>query len=749
MLKIFSSFFLIITAFFSFSQQPVGSWQDYLSHNKINHIVKAQEKIYCATDKGLFYYDLSDNSIQRVSPIDELSDLCISHLNFFPSENILFIGYKNGNIDLVINNKFHNIAGIKNKSFLGDKTINHSTLEDKIILVSTGFGIIEINIEKLEIADSYIFGNETYLNVNSCLIYNEILYAFTNNGIYTIDQKEGFRPNFGNWEIMANTMGNEYKSAIEFNNTLYCIKNENSIDFWNGKAWDSEIVYNGIYFLSAGNGEILVGYKYGVRHYNSDFVSKGVYSSWKKYFSGTLGDDYIWLGHTSKGLIKIARENGVQDTIIPNSPYSNNNYRMLFANNSLWVTQGSHNGYSWPLAYLYKDDSWYNFEAGQYPAFDTIRNIVDFAVPFSNSNKWYAACFRYGVIEFDGQKIKHVYEASNTPTLSTDLIGGIDSDNDGNVWISLQNSNKPIAVKTPDGTFESLKYSFAIGKAEEPRFIVCTSWGQIWTLVNRSNSRRIMVLDPGTTPIDQQDDQSWSLNLYDEENDKFGQNFNCLVEDKNQTLWVGTDDGVLVIDNPQNLPDDGKMDARQPELIKFGNILKPLLEGELVTSIVVDGANRKWIGTVNGGLFLVSEDGTEEIYNFNTGNSALFSNTIMCLEMNDETGELFIGTDQGILSFFTTATEGKDNYSSISAFPNPVRPEYTGPITIKGLMYQSEVNITDVSGNLVYSAISNGGTVLWNGEDQTGNPVVSGTYLVYVASSDAKQAEVSKILIIR
>jgi hypothetical protein len=204
-----------------------------------------------------------------------------------------------------------------------------------------------------------------------------------------------------------------------------------------------------------------------------------------------------------------------------------------------------------------------------------------------------------------------------------------------------------------------------------------------------------------------------------------------------------------VYDYPRNVFNEhSAFYARRPQLVVDG-YLKALLEGENVTTIAVDGANRKWIGTEGGGLFLVSPDGTEQVMVWNVDNSKLFSNNITSIDINQKTGEVFIGTDKGVQSYKSTATESKPNYDHIYAFPNPVKDGYNGVITIRGLVYKTNVKITDVAGYLVFETTSNGGDAIWNGKDVAGNEVVSGVYLVQCTTPDGLQSEVTKIMIIR
>jgi hypothetical protein len=188
-------------------------------------------------------------------------------------------------------------------------------------------------------------------------------------------------------------------------------------------------------------------------------------------------------------------------------------------------------------------------------------------------------------------------------------------------------------------------------------------------------------------------------------------------------------------------------DAQKPGIVE-GGFFYPLLENEKITCMVVDGSNRKWIGTEKGGVFLISADGSQQIQNFNIDNSPLLSNTIFSIAINSESGEVFIATDEGLVSYRGDATDGTDVYGKVYAFPNPVRPNYTGPIAIKGLLRDADVKITDIAGRIVYQTKANGGTAVWNGNDFNGERARTGVYLVFSTNSDGTQTNVTKIMLV-
>jgi hypothetical protein len=222
----------------------------------------------------------------------------------------------------------------------------------------------------------------------------------------------------------------------------------------------------------------------------------------------------------------------------------------------------------------------------------------------------------------------------------------------------------------------------------------------------------------------------------------------CVVEDLRGEMWIGTSQGLAILSNPSIIFNTEKenFDARQI-IIKVGSNYEIFLGKEQINCIKVDAANRKWIGTPNG-VWLVSEDGYQVIKNFTTLNSPLLSNNVMEIGIDESTGEVFFGTEKGIISFMGDASESLDNFNKVEIFPNPVRPDFTGSVSIRGLVNKATVKITDISGKLVYETISNGGFASWDGRNFNGKRVSTGVYLIFAASKDGEQTHVGKILFI-
>ena len=223
------------------------------------------------------------------------------------------------------------------------------------------------------------------------------------------------------------------------------------------------------------------------------------------------------------------------------------------------------------------------------------------------------------------------------------------------------------------------------------------------------------------------------------------ENVKSLALDRDGQMWVGTDRGVVVFDNPSAIFSGKNFDAYTPVFER-----RRLLGNETITSIAIDGGNRKWTGTRNG-IFLFGPDGTELVSNFNEKNSPLPSNEILYITAEPNTGEIYIRTPKGMVSYRGTSTEGTltQDGSGVKVFPNPVRPGFDGQIGIEGLVENAVVKITDIAGNLVFETRANGGTAVWNGNTLSGKRVETGIYLIFSANAKGEESLVSRLAVVK
>lgn len=756
---------LLLTSNILVSQIPKGQWRDHLPYNTAHSVAVSKDKVYCAAEHVMFYYDLEDNSVNRMSKTSGLSDLGIGYVAYNSDYDCLVVGYSNGNIDVFKKGKKYNIPDIKEKNLLVDKQINHISFEQDKAYLSCGFGIVVLNIDKLEISDTYLLGaGDEYVKVQASIIFGDEIFALTQSGILKGDIKDQFLSFHEQWiqDTLVNHRNTDFYSTTIFNDKLYMVSKYDAnitdsttetkyiLQAFNGSSWKVEIdTLPIIKSISSNNDELIIMEQWHANVYNHNYELVGHYGA-PDGKSAVKGDNgYIYVADETEGLLICHPEKGITK-VSPSGPYSDKVFSMSSNGDEILVAPGGHTGEGTSLfisgdIYNFKDNVWGVYHRHNSPLLANVRDIISFAVQKGNSNKYYAVSWGYGLVEVENNEVTNVYTPENTDNVLKKFLGGSTFDNEGNLWVVCSKSDNNFVVKTPDGSWYNHSYGGHWGNLLSGKTI-CTSHGELWTISKRGEG--FFVWNHNGTPEDESDDTYKKFRLIDEEASLISSILNDIVEDIEGTIWIGTSDGVAIIDNPREALNGDPLYARTPELVIDG-YLKPLLKGENVTAIAVDGANRKWIGTAGGGLFLVSADGTKQILVYNETNSALLSDNILALEINQETGELFVGTDKGIIAFMTTSSGGNKSYSNVYAFPNPVKDNYDGLITIRGLMYESNVKITDLSGHLVYETTSNGGDAIWNGRDLKGNKVSSGVYMVFATNADGSEAEVTKILMVR
>jgi len=321
-------------------------------------------------------------------------------------------------------------------------------------------------------------------------------------------------------------------------------------------------------------------------------------------------------------------------------------------------------------------------------------------------------------------------------------ISDLKFDNYGNMWGLTSSVINPLFVKTKDDEW----FSFALtGERLHYDEILIDSYNQKWGIIGRKNS--VFVYSDNNTISDNSDDQYKILSMDVGNGNLPSLDVFCFTEDLEGEIWLGLDRGIAVFYNPSAIFSGNNFDAQQI-LIQEGDYGQYLLNDETIKCIKVDGANRKWIGTEKSGIFLLSEDGLDQILHFTVENSPLFSNNIIDVAINSENGEVFIGTEKGLISYRSDATEGKKIQVETHVFPNPVRESYNGPIAISGLVANANIKITDINGDLVFEGFAKGGQAIWNGKNKRGDRASTGVYLVFSTDIHGLEKAVSKILFI-
>ena len=755
------------------AQTGIGQWRTHLPYSEVFDVAVTPRLIYAATPYTLFTFRLEDDKISVFDKVKGLNDLGINKIGYDNTSGQLLVAYSDANIDLIDDEgNVVNIPDIFNKYMLGIKTINNIFFRDEFAYLSCSFGIVVLDMKKHEIKDTYYIGPDgSALDVLDITANDTALFAATANGIYYSNLNASNPADYRQWhfETRLPVPQQKYNLITAFGGKIYANYTSDKWDgdtlyAFNGHQWDYFLPLNHSHHfqLNAEGEALLLVNRYWVDGYDASgnrifYVNKsGTEGIEPLAARGDVHGD-VWIGTKKKGLLKTRDQNNQQELIQPNGPGSVNVFGLDSRDETVWVVPGGYHS-DWSKAYIHDgvfsfcDGQWKTLDQTNMPVFDSITDPVCVKVDPANTQTVYVGTFQEGILKFEDQKLTTVYSRNNSslqpwsanPGLV--LVSGLDFDDNHNLWVANSGAPQLLSVLKNDGNWKSFNLGASLSSIDVGALMVDKN-NNIW--IKKRNNGMVIVYNYNNTVDDPSDDQVKVLNASRGNGNIQGSIVYSFATDNDGQVWVGTDKGINVFYSPETIFETGTDFDAQQILVPRNDgtgLADILLVTETVTAIAVDGGNRKWVGTQRAGIFLFSPDGLEEIHHFTSENSPLLSNNITGITI-DKNGEVFIGTDKGLISYRGTATPGNVTYSDVYAYPNPVRQNYTGLIAIKGLVTNASVKITDSYGNLVYETKAEGGQAVWDGYTFNHVHVSTGVYLVFVTNSDGTESMVTKILV--
>ena len=745
-----------------------NNWRSHLSHFQVIAVAQGNQKIFAANRNGLFSFDLVDKNFETKTTVEGLSDSGISTIQWSISRSALLIGYSNGNLDLLTDNKILNLPFIKDKASIPKKSINSIYCDGDFAWLGCDFGIVKVNLKKWEVAETWMIGPlATSIAVLDFTADDRFFWAATGTGIFRADKSNPNLQDYRNWMLQEQLPipREQYNSVVVFNQKVIVSDLEGRIYSFDGTSWQTayptvtnvvriRAFPSTLVFICKENLKMTgVNGVVTISAYDAILPANTKIAPADALISGS-GD--LWIGDQIYGLFQKSGNQGFISRV-PSSP-ANNNVRALTSDGSnLYVATGDEGSTSSVIPaelHRFTGNQWYSINQFTDNKLAGIKNILKIVTSPTDSEHYWATTSGNGLLEFRGSKLVKQYNSSNS-TLETPngicQTGGLTFDAAGNLWATNPAANNQLHLIKPDGTWKSLNYQGINNQFVSAGDLLVSKSGTKWIIVGHSD---LFALKTKNTPDNITDDvfkKSSVLSRFTNNETTLIKGFNvinCFDLDSDGYLWVGTENGVVVYSNPDAIFGTTGFYGSQPSVDLGDGVFHPALENETVNAIAVDGGNRKWFGTSNSGVFLFSEDGSKLISHFNTDNSPLFSNQIISIAINGENGEVFFSTANGLISWMGNATEGDGSFRNLYVWPNPVRETYQGDVTIDGLTDKSTVKISDVAGNLVYKTTSIGGRAIWNGKNGNGIRASTGVYLIFCANSDGSQSKVIKLLFI-
>ena len=748
----------------------IGEWKSHLPQQLGRKVTQSPNKIIYANRWNLILIDKEDLSVDFLTKVDGLSDMGIGEIQYDQFNDQLIVAYSNSNIDIIREDHIVNIPNIKsNTNIPGDKTIyNIYVYNSERLFFSTGFGIVEFNPKRGN------FGSTTFtgLRVNWMQSHKGFLYAATEEGLYRVPLDENINlGDFDQWDFLSLSRGlpplYNARSVESFGDHIYVSEGPNMYRSRDGVQFElffsnPDASYDAV-FLNAKNDKLIAGFRddgTGSRVLffddSGDFTEGGGRCFDRVTYSTLDNTNRVWY---ADDFDEIRYANNLEsdcERLSYNSPFSHLVSDIAIRDDILVAASG---GVSESFLYLFsrfgfyikQSGSWTNINESKNANFRELDALSIFRVAIHPTfNTIYAGSYWAGLVEYDlDNGDLFVFNKTNSTLRGAigdearERITGLDFDDGENLWVSTYGAPKPLNVLTADG--EWISYDVISGKTLSN--VEVDEDNYKWTTVF-GNAGGILVFDTGESLQSTADDRQRFINS---SNSEITSNLvNCVEVDNEGVIWVGTSEGPVIFDCGSDVFDSDCRGVRRKVL--QDSIAAFLLADQDIRAIETDGANRKWFGTRNG-IFVQSPDGTEQIHQFTVDNSPLFDNQIQGLSFEPKSGIMYIGTNRGIISY-RTASSGPSVFhrkSEVYVFPNPVRPDYHGPITVKGLVAEALVQITDINGQLIYETESLGGQAIWDRTNLNGELVPSGVYLIFSSEKrafDTPGSFVTKVMVI-
>ena len=694
---------------------PIGTWRAHFSNESIQQVVKG-DRIYVAAANQIIQID-ANRQTTYLNTTTGLHATGIHKIAWQPIENQLVIAYKNSRLDIIKGDQVTLIDDIQSSNLYSDKTINDLIVYNNNAFLSCNFGIVVIDLLKKEIK-STIFPNNNRQNVKvfQTIVYQNKLFALTENGIWSTALVQN-----NSW-IVENTMGvSGIKNMFVFKNQLY-FNNQQKIYPYQSNIASYQIFTGTIEAIAVDEERILAGIAYQnkgalIQFNNNQTNTVLVDSAVLIQPVGILKDgNTIWVADFGKGLYEKNEQSkwtalgGPLSSAYGNNAFSNHQLLMSYGANKIGISSLNEKG-------------WSNLTQIQNLKINYVEAVsID---PIDQS--WWMGMGDQ-LIHYDPNK-KIVEEI--LPNTSIGAIKSIQQKTDGQIVLLKEGFG---IVAKEGGKWNSYPMQTGFASTNLKKILVAKN-DLSWIIGPKQQ---------GILLFQKQNNQAiWrQLNTGKGSGNLPSMEVTAIAEDKDGSIWVGTDNGIAIF---QCNTINEACDAYLP-IVQSNGFNGYLFQRETIHSISIDGANRKWIGT-NNGAWLISKDGAEVLQHFTTENSPLPDNTVLSIGIEPTDGDVFFFTKNEIISYKGEATERALTQSAIKIFPNPIAPNYNGPIVIKNLVNNALVKITDINGQLMMQTRALGGQAVWNGRDQYQRKVASGIYLIFARDDMGNEKAVGKILI--
>ena len=754
---------LLLLLFNAVLHAQYTGWSSFYSFDQITGVhYGADGQIYGVAQNSLFSYDPTANEVVTITTVNGLLGDEIDALTV--TDNFMVVGYSNGVLGIhklmdgsvTLDSSIKRNLSIETK----DKTIHSFLVDDQTLYLSTGYGISIYDLSTNRFVDSYFFGvNNSAIQVNQTALVGEFLYAATEEGLYkanTSDPKLVLESAWnkiadGQWKSVG-LVKNAILGVVQSGSQVICYGLNDDI------ATEHQRISGELLGVEVSESELVLSFSNTILSFDESqsirtLASTSGLLTGQKFTSATTVGNELFIGTSGGGLL-LYNLSEIR-VISPSGPLMNDIFEIsVLPNEELWIAHGAFNRYynPYPLnAYGISHrsgGSWQNLPFSTLLGAQSVVSVVPNPI---NSSQVFACAMHHGLLEINDGLVTYLWNQTNSGLESLDpleinenpnyrsvRIRNVAFDSKGSMWSITSFVGKGLKKRTVNGDWESVDLTslIQINRASGYSKLVISPNDEIY--FGSANYGLIGYSEINGSPVLRSLDVSDNLPTAD---------VRSIALDFDNNLWIGTTEGLRVLYNASRLFTQSNLSV-SPLIINEGGNVGELLANQFINAIEINGNNQKWVATDGAGVFLFSEDGKSTLQHFTKDNSPLPTNSVRSLAYEPLSGKIYMGTPNGLVAFQGNAYAPSKNLDEVEVYPNPIRPGYTGLLTIRGLKADCVVKITDIVGNAVFESTSTGGSVQWDLRSFADKRVRSGVYLIFVTTNDGLDSAVEKVMII-
>lgn len=722
-IKIASKLFLILIAYASVGQNiPLDTWRSHYSYSSVKLLSLGNEKIYGAASNGIFSVDLQEKSLMTINKTDGLSDVGASAIKFDPETQTLIIGYPSGLLDLITDTGITTLREINKTNLLGDKKINDILILDAKAYLATSFGVIVVDLAHQEITETYGSIGPEGSNITAYELgyLGTQLFISTQLGVQSGSLDDNLL-DFNNWTHYNNPGSNQYYGFATVNDSIYSIRDYEDLVVLKEGFWQvlPSMIEEPLIKLHSDNEQLFILAPDQIIQYQT-----GEFATYRSLTTNAVNDFLFsggfWVGDDQQGLIDPNNE-----SVMPNGTLSDQISKIRFLGGNIYIFyatdplnffgQSTHNQYS-----KFNGSVW---QTESIPGFNNISDVAAF-----NGGLFFGSI---GDGLYDQQQNLILNEENSTFTAGKTGLGPIVPElvtAGDQLLIPLFNNDNPLYTLSTSGNLDA--YSETYVGTDSPIAIDLSQANTLWLTRSPSDGGGIIALDLTTN----------DYRMITSNDNLPSSNINDIAINRDDEVWLATSSGPSFFSDGSFI--FNTQEATSPIYDGFN-----LFDGLPITAIAIDGGNRIWMGN-NDGVWVFDEAISQKIHHFTTSNSPIPSNNILEFAYHRQTGEMFVLTAKGLVSYRSSSSSPGTTHSQVSIFPNPVTPNYTGLVAISGVVEGAQVKVTDVNGKLIRELTVNGGTASWNLQDYNNRRVSDGVYILFSADPTGEDTYIGKLAVI-